>query len=647
VIRTAPLRGLAMVLAATLTAACAGGGAPAVPDTGPTDPGNQGGTATIGVTQEPTSFLAAGITDSMSFSFAVDSPIVEGLLWYRSKDETARARSLADFWRPDLATTVPTVENGLVRTGGCPAVTLHGSPVQPGMCVTWRLRPGVVWHDGSAFGAHDVCATMQFYWLRYGTHNPTAVGGTSGYDRLVGCTEDSPLQATLSFRSPYGAYLALGSGTYGILPAHQLETAFAHDTDLERTAQTVDLRRGSGNPSAYQGTDTLDHLIVGTGPYVLQRDEPAHQIVLVRNRRYWDPQRQPHLDRLVFKVVSDVHSQLDQVRAGEVDVGLDFRLAFLAELDGLARSGRVRLLTIPEAGAEKIDLNLCDTARGRCGPQATPSPFTADVHVRHAMLAGINREAIVRTIARGQTVIPQDSWIHLGAEFIRDPKVPTTGYDPDAANRMLEQAGYHLSPSCHDGRGRADAAGRCMDLTLVTTSGNAARDQTQLAVQSDLERLGIFTQLSTVKAARLVGGFADGGLLNTHTFQMAMYTIVGSADPDTWYGAYHGDCGGTCPADDQIPSRANQGAGGDVTGESDPEVDRAFDQGRTEVTLAARARAYMRAEELLAADLPELPLYQQVSVMSVTSRLLGVRRNDNAWTFNSAEWYCLGGRCQG
>ncbi|TMC98951.1 MAG: hypothetical protein E6J03_13225, partial [Chloroflexi bacterium] len=302
------------------------------------------------------------------------------------------------------------------------------------------------------------------------------------------------------------------------------------------------------------------------------------------------------------------------------------------------RAGRVRILTIPESGAEKIDLNLCDADGGRCGPQAMSSPFTADPRVRHAMLAGIDREQIVRTIARGQTAVPPDSWISLGEEFIRDPRVPTTAYDPAAANRILDGAGYRRSPSCHGGAGRADAAGRCMDLRFVTTSGNAARDQTQLAVQAYLEKLGIFTELSTVKAARLVGGFSDGGLLSTHAFQMAMYTIVGSADPETWYGAYHSD---------QIPSPANQGAGGDVTGESDPQVDAAFDEGRTAVSLAERTRAYERAEELLAADLPELPLYQQVSVMSVSSRVIGVRRQDNAWTFNSAEWYCLGGRCQG
>jgi peptide/nickel transport system substrate-binding protein len=635
-----------LALAAWLTA-CGSGAAPAaLPLTGPGDPANQGGTLTVGVVQEPTSFLAAGITDSMSFSFAVDAPIVEGLLWYRSKDETASARSLADFWRPDLATEVPTLENGDVRTAGCRTVTYRGSDMAPAMCVTWKLRGGVLWHDGTAFSAHDVCATMQFWWLRYGTRNPTAIGGTSGYDRLIGCTEDGPLQATLAFRSTYGAYLGLGSGVYGILPARLLENAFRGDGDLERTAQTVDLTRGTGTADAYRGTDTLDRIIDGTGPYVLQRYEPARQIILVRNRHYWDPHRQPHLDRLVFKIVSDVKSQLDQVRAGEIDMGLDFRLTYLPELQDLARRGAVRVETIPDAGAEKIDLNLCDGIAGLCGPQATPSPFTADRRVRRAMLMGINREQIVKTIARGETVVPPDSWISLGAEFIRDPRVPTTGYDPRGAARLLEEAGDHLSPACHGGRGRADAAGRCMDLTFVTTAGNPARDQAQLAVQSDLEALGIFTRLSTVKAGRLVGGFADGGLLSTHAFQLAMYTNIGSADPDAWYSSYHADCGGTCPEDDQIPSPATRGAGGNATGEDNPEVDRAFEEGRASVRLADRARAYKRAEELLAADLPEIPLYQQVTVNSVTSRLGGLQRDDTAWTFNSADWYCIAGRCQ-
>jgi ABC-type transport system substrate-binding protein len=59
-------------------------------------------------------------------------------------------------------------------------------------------------------------------------------------------------------------------------------------------------------------------------------------------------------------------------------------------------------VTVPEAGAEKIDLNLCDAVAPCCGSTATPSLFTADLRVRRAMLMGIDRERIVRTIAQGR-----------------------------------------------------------------------------------------------------------------------------------------------------------------------------------------------------------------------------------------------------
>jgi ABC-type transport system substrate-binding protein len=630
---------LRVLLAALVLAACGGGTPAGSPPATPDDPRNQGGTVTIGLTQEPTSFLAAGIVDSMLFSVAVDAPIAEGLLWYRPLEQTAKARSLADFWRPMLATEVPTAANGDVRTAGCPVASAA-------MCVTWKLRGDVLWHDGRRFGARDVCATIQFSWLRYHDHNPTAVLSTAGPDQVIDCHEDSPTQATLSFKSTYGGYLSLGTGVYGILPATELENAFRGDTDLERTPQTVDLRTGSGSPDAYHGTDTLDRIIVGTGPYVLERYDPATSITLVRNRHYWDRAHQPHLDRVIFKVVSDVKSQLDQAKAGEIDVGLDYRLALLRDLDDVARLGRLTVQTIPEPGAEMIDFNMCASARGLCGAQARLDPVTADIRFRQAVIRAIDRRQIVRTIAQGQTVVPQDSWIHLGEEYIRDPSIPTTEYDPAAARRILDGAGYRLSDACHGGRGRADPRGRCIDLDFVTTSGNPARQQAQIAVQSSLEQVGIFTTLSTVKAGRLFGSFADGSVLYTHQYDLAMYAQTGSSEPDGWYPLYHSDCGGACPDEDQIPSAANHGQGQNASGEDDAAVDRAFDEGRATIDLARRTVAYRRAEAALAADLPQIPLYQQVVVNSHTPQLRGVQRNGQVWTFNVYDWYCLGGRCQ-
>src|ERR1700730_6767029 len=174
-----------------LLAACGGGSpSPGPPTGGPDDAANQGGTVTVGVVQEPTSFLAPGIVDSMLSSVAVDAPIAEGLLWYRPVEETANARTLADFWRPMLATEVPTTANGDVRTAGCPAVGAAGHEQAPAMCVTWKLRGDVLWHDGDRFGAHDVCATIQFYWLRYRDRNPTALVSTAGPDQVLDFHED-------------------------------------------------------------------------------------------------------------------------------------------------------------------------------------------------------------------------------------------------------------------------------------------------------------------------------------------------------------------------------------------------------------------------------------------------------------------------
>src|SRR5258707_15896255 len=94
-------------VAALTLVACSGGSgtaqsSPSAP-VGGKAPTSDGGTLNIGLVQEPTSFLAAGITDNLTFSYAVDALSSEGLLWYPSTDQTATARSPADFWRPALA----------------------------------------------------------------------------------------------------------------------------------------------------------------------------------------------------------------------------------------------------------------------------------------------------------------------------------------------------------------------------------------------------------------------------------------------------------------------------------------------------------------------------------------------------------------
>jgi ABC-type transport system substrate-binding protein len=597
----------------------------------------------VGLVQEPSSFLADGWTDAMGSSYNVDAPVSEGLLWYRPNAQTANAKSLADFWQPWLATEIPTSENGDVRTSGCPNTAAL-------TCITWKLRPGVTWQDGSSFGAHDVCETFQFIWGRYGLKgktNPTGVVTTSGFDQYLDCREDAPLQATFDLKSRFGPYLGYFTGVGGILPAKQLDAALNADSDLEKTQQTVDLTVGSGNAAAYKGTDTLDHIVVGTGPYVLSSYTPTKEIVLVRNEHYWNKDHQPSLDKIVFTIEGDVQSELAAVEAGTLDVGTGYGPSVLTTLRGLAGAGKVTVDTVQGAGAEAIDLNMCAAAHGLCGARARQPAVLGDVRFRHAMLEAINRQSIVDTIMGGSTTVPQDSFLYLGAEYIKTADNPTTQYSVAQAASDLDAAGYRVGASCPNA-GRVDLSGACITLNFVTYSGNPARAAAQVAIAQDLAKVGIATNQSQVTGGKLFGNYSDGGVLYAHRFDMAMYggTFSAPGDPDADYASYHADCGGTCPALNQIPSDANSGQGQNDMGEDNPQVDADFDAARGTVDLSERTAKYRDAEIQLARDLSELPLYQVVTVNSVTTRLQG-RESGFLTMWNAFDYSCTSGSCQG
>ena len=594
-----------------------------------------GGTMNIGIVQEPTSFMAAGITDSMTFSYAVDAPITEGLLWYKSTDQTSSAKTQADFWRPDLATEVPTTANGDVKTSGCKNADAK-------MCVTWKLRSGVKWHDGTTFSSHDVCATWNLFYLKYGLtggKNPTTLVSTSGWDQAIKCTEDNANQATIDFKAIYAPYLAISTGVYGVIPSKQLDAAFAANTDLEKTPQTVDLTVATGNPDAFKGTDTLDKIIVGTGPYVLSSYTPTRDITLVRNKNYWDKKHPGHLDKIVFHVIADVQSQLNAVKAGGLDMGLDYGVAYLKDLRDVAKGGRVKVETIPKSGAEKVDINICAAAHGLCGgTPARANTDLADPKLRHAMLEALNRQSYIDTLAAGVTVVPADSWLYLGAGYTKAGSVGTTPYNPAKAMSDLDAAGYKIGANCHDiPNQRADPSGTCLSFDFALALGGRVRAEETTAVQTDLAAVGIATTISTNH--HLFSGFDERGVLYRHEFDLAINSNTMSApgEPDGYWSTYEST---------QIPTLANNGQGDNDTGEDNPVVDKAMNDGRNSLDLKARATAYQQAAIALAQDLPELPLYQQVTVNSYTSKLKDLQRNDLVWTFNIADWYCSGGTCQ-
>lgn len=644
-----------VVLLTVLLSGCTSTPPAASPTGGPGGTAAGGGILTIGVWQAPSTLLDDGITGDLPTADVIAAPVEEGLLWYRSTTATASATSEADYWSPDLATSVPTLANGGVQTSGC-------ADTAAAMCVTWHLRQGVTWDDGSALTAHDVCDTFAFHWLAYGAlgkPNPTPLASTAGWDQVIKCTEPDQDTAVVDFKSQYGPYLALGSGVDGILPAAVLDPVMAAGGNLETSDQNFNLTKGSGNASAYSSTSSLGTVLDGTGPFVMASDSPGSEVVLVRNPDYWNKSAVPHLDKIVFRIEPDLAAEEKDVSSGAVEVGLNLGLAALPKLEASVRAHTAPLTVDPVdgSGAEVLMFNLCATDGGLCdNPAADENEDTSDPTVRQAMLLGIDRQAIIKAVAPGDTTVPPDSWMDLGASYLASDGVSTTAYNPATANAMLDSAGDTRVAKCGvapDGEDfRAEKDGTCLVINIGTTSDDPVRVTVESMIRTDLANIGINVPAAfepNVPAATFFGSFADGGPLATHAFDVALYTVALGlpGEPDTYASTWHGDCGGTCLQEDAVPSSANLGTGMNFSGLNDAELDRDLDGARTTADLSTRAQDYALADQRLAALLPAIPLYQQVIVNTYSSSLEGVVQNDLVPDFDTAAWSCTAGDCEG
>src|SRR5262247_864586 len=109
----------------------------------------------------------------------IQSCIIEGLVTADEKNEIV----------PVLAAEIPTIENGGVKLRG------------KGMDVTWKLRPGVKWHDGTPHTSADVKFTADA--INKGDWKPES---TDGFDRIDSVTTPDSLTAVVHYKEIYAPY---------------------------------------------------------------------------------------------------------------------------------------------------------------------------------------------------------------------------------------------------------------------------------------------------------------------------------------------------------------------------------------------------------------------------------------------------------
>lgn len=347
----------------------------------------------------------------------IQSCIVEGLT---TTDDQMRVVPL-------LAQEVPTVENGGVRMRE-----------DGGMDVTWKLRPGVKWHDGQPFTSADVQFTVEA--INGPGYNPES---RDGFDRISSVDTPDALTAVVHYKEVYAPYDI--QFIRGALPRHIL-----YGRDIDRAQ---DYNR---NP-------------LGTGPYHVVEWRAGEYILLERVPHYWRGDEFPRIRRLLFKFIPNTNTRINQLKSGEVHV---VALVPWDKYRELADLKSIVVKRTPGNAYEHVTLN-----------EKQFPPF-ADVRVRRALILALDRDLYVRAILDGLAPVADGpiqpiSWAYSD-RLTRYP------FDPAKARALLDEAGWKTGAD-----GIRVREGRRLAFTLMTQAGYAIRENVAQAIERQLREVGV------------------------------------------------------------------------------------------------------------------------------------------------------------
>jgi peptide/nickel transport system substrate-binding protein len=467
-----------------------------------------------------------------------------------------------------LCTELPSFENGsAVKT------ELPGG--KTGVDLTYTIRPDAMWADGVPVTTDDVKFTYEF-----GRNKESAVANAELYREILSVDVKDDKTFTLHFDRLGYDYAAIDD--FVLLPAHLERAAFVDPAQYRlRTLYATD----PTNPGLYNG------------PYRISEFVSGSYIVLEPNPHWAGPA--PYFKRITLRAIENtaaleanlLSGTIDMV-AGEVGLPLDEALAF-----DKRHGSDFNIIYKPGLTFEHVDCNL-------------DNPVLADVRVRQALLLGLDRETLSRTVFAGRQAVA-DSFVEpQDAGFTDD--VPKYPYDPARAQQLLEAAGWHAQP---DGS-RQNADGKALSFELATTAGNRSRELVEQVLQSQWKKLGVDIRIHNEPARVLFGE-----TLPHRHFDLAMYAWM-SAPENSPRSIFRSN---------EVPTEANGYAGENLSDYKNPEMDRIIDALEIELDPDKRKVLWAEAQRLYATDLPSLPLYFKSDAYILPKWLTGVRPTGNQY----------------
>ncbi|MBX2992103.1 MAG: hypothetical protein KF749_13175 [Bacteroidetes bacterium] len=339
--------------------------------------------------------------------------------------------------------------------------------------VTFHLRTDFRWSDSVAVTARDV----QFSFELYG-------------DTIVASVRQSAVQ---NFRRTNGKLevaksMSVLTDSTIVFHFEQARPGQLFDVGLPIVPSHI----FSGIPRKEIRTSAHNKTPTTAGPFAIARWNPLQEVVLEPTTFPIEPFT-PKLAQLVFKILPDYRTRVEQLKSGEVDIVSGLRLEE-AELPSQYPS--IKIISTVGRDYDFIGWNNIDpeTYTKAAGREIRPHPLFGSSRVRRALTMAINRREIVRAYLgeHGQEAIggvsPLFRWAY------NDTLQPLPFDKAEAAN-ILEKEGWRDS----DGDGILDKRGVKFMFTLKLASGNQLRNLMATVIQQQLKEVKIEMKIEQVE----------------------------------------------------------------------------------------------------------------------------------------------------
>ena len=449
----------------------------------------------------------------------------------------------------------------------------------PSLAVAWRLKSPTVWqfdlrrdvvfHDGAPFSADDVVFSLE-----RARGEGSDVRSQLGTVKAVNKTGNFQVEVETTVPNPI-----LPDVITNILIINK---AWA---EANNAVRPVDRRRGIENAASFRAN--------GTGPFRVRERQPGVRTVLGLHARWWG-QPETNLDEVVFVPIANDGTRVAALLTGEVDVIDPVPLQDMARVKaapGLAVQQTPESRIVFLGFDQKRDELLVSNVKGK-------NPFK-DQRVRQAVYQAIDIDTIAGKVMRG-VARPTGSMLPQGIRGYSAAMEPRLAYDPDAARKLLAEAGYpegfEAGFNCPNDRYSNDAE------ICQAVAANLARIGIRLKVQAE-SKTSYFPRAPKREVSMFMLGWSPAGY-DAHNLLYTVLATPAGAQGQWNFGAY-----------------------------SNPKLDELTQRIQTETDDGLRNRLIAEALSLHAKDVGHVPLHQQMVTWGMRSNVKAYQRADGFMLF--------------